>query len=1383
MQFMKVIFMLIFCLLAREGFSQQVTFRHLSIDDGLSQNAVYSMLQDKQGFMWFGTKDGLNRYDGRKFVVYQHDPFDSTTISDAYVSRLLEDSRGVIWTGSLSGDINVFQRESGVFCKISMVNKLGENVITNEITDIAEGPDGSIWIATKGDGLFNVLVDDSKSCNYNFRRFLHDPADDLSLNSNRIGNLFFDENQTFWVGTEEGLNQFHESNATFTRTVFETKHPEAPAGSGEHKITSMHLSRAGDFWIGAPSGLIKFDRNSGDYEFYPNKYEILEYGWGSIHIIVEDHTGHLWLGTVAGLMKFDPSTKQYSYYRHDPLNSRSLSYNIISSLLIDKTGILWAGTSGLGINILDFKANRFNTLVRTPDPSSRIAGFSIRSILEDNSGDVWISADVLYHWNRETGKLKSFETTSDQIDEFGNTGAYSMIQASNGLLWFATSQGLFSYDPSTNEQRHYKYTPGIESGLKYQEVNAVFEDRDNSIWIATHNYFSILTNEQTGTFKHFRYKLSDHSIGIPRPEIFQDIGGIFWLGTADGLVRFDPETETFKKFLNNPVQPNSLSNNHIKSIIEDPVQPKKYLWVGTSGGLNKFDYRAGTFEHFTVKQGLPNEVVYGILPDDDGNLWFSTNKGLSRFKPETGRFRNFDVFDGLQSNEFNTGAYFKSKKSGELFFGGIQGLNYFYPNQIKDNSHHPPVVLTGIKLGNRPISNRSDPEMLHAAIPALDHITLSHHDDVITFEFAALDFSAPGKNQYAYMLEGLNEDWILSGNLASATFTNLPSGEYTFRAKGSNNDGIYNEEGLSLSVIVTPPWWHTWWAYIMYSFLFLIGLYLLRRYELNRFNLKNQLEFERVNTESLRKLHLEKNKFIANISHEFRTPLTLTLGPLQDLKNGAYGELPTNALDQIDLAIRNSRRLLRLVGQLMDLTRLENKKFELHMKSGNLSNYLKTLSEPFVPTAKRRGISFVLDLPPKPINALFDDAHFDKVIANLLSNAFKFTHKNGTVTLQLTEVNGMAEISIRDTGDGISEEHQKQLFDRFYQVQKSELQPGTGIGLSIAKELTLLHGGEIEVRSKIGKGSNFIVRISLTGSTEKANDVTNPYTTDLTSIDGMIRKQNSKIPPQTFDKGPDSENTIRKTILVVDDHSDIRSYLHTHLSKTYNVMEATNGTEAISIIEKELPDLIISDVMMPDGDGFDLLKQIRKNPEINFLPVILLTAKVEAEDKLSGLGIGANDYITKPFNIREILVRIENIFKYQKRLQHYFKLQPTLNGHAKIHHDKVEIKSADEIYLEAVKHQIQNHLSNEDFSVEILADKLNQSRSNLHRRLTKLTGESPSSMIRRIRIELGAQLLLQNTGTISEVAYSTGFKSVAHFSRVFRDYFDQTPTEFMNSQK
>ncbi|MFN2372689.1 MAG: two-component regulator propeller domain-containing protein, partial [Cyclonatronaceae bacterium] len=847
-------------LASEELISQQLTFRHLTIDDGLSQNAVYSILQDSRGFMWFGTKDGLNRYDGRNFEVYQHNPFDSTSISDAFVMRLFEDSRGRVWIGSLSGDVNVLQRETEHFCKIPLEKESGEKVTTNEITDFAEGPDGTIWIATKGDGLIKILVDDQNGCNYAYRQFLHDPADDRSLISNRVGNLFFDEHQAFWIGTEEGLSQFHESSASFTRTVFETRHPDTPTSSGEYKITSMHVSRAGDFWIGAQSGLVKFDRHSGNYEFYPNLYEVFDYGWGSVNHVVEDHSGMLWLGTAAGLMRFDPSTKHYTYYRHDPLNSQSLSFNIISSLVIDKTGVLWIGTSGHGVNLLDFKANRFQTLIRTPDASSRITGFSIRSILEDNSGVIWISADVLYRWNRETGELNSYETTSDLIDNFGNADAYSMIQASDGLLWFATSQGLFRHNPVTNQNRLYKHSPGNETGLLYQEVNSVFEARDNSIWIATHNYFSRLTDDQEGTFQHYRYHPSEYTIGIARPVIIQDVDGMFWLGTADGLVRFDPGSETFSTFKNNPGQLNSLSNNHIKSILEHPVQPEQYLWIGTSGGLNKFNYRTGKFEHFTVQSGLPNEVVYGILPDEDGNLWLSTNKGLSRFNPEAKTFRNFDVFDGLQSNEFNTGAYFRSK-SGELFFGGLQGLNYFFPDAILENPHLPPVVLTGLRVGNRKITNKTDSDFLETSLPELNEITFSHKNDVITFEFAALDYSAPQKNRYAYKLEGYNDNWIDAGNLGTATYTNLPHGRYTLRVKGSNNDGVWNEQGLALAVIVTPPWWRTWWAYFMYAILFLNGLYLLRRYELNRFNLKNQLALERVETDSLRNLDQLKSHF------------------------------------------------------------------------------------------------------------------------------------------------------------------------------------------------------------------------------------------------------------------------------------------------------------------------------------------------------------------------------------------------------------------------------------------------------------------------------------------------------------------------------------------
>jgi signal transduction histidine kinase/DNA-binding response OmpR family regulator len=880
--------------------------------------------------------------------------------------------------------------------------------------------------------------------------------------------------------------------------------------------------------------------------------------------------------------------------------------------------------------------------------------------------------------------------------------------------------------------------------------------------------------------------------------ILEDQSGNIWLGTQGGGVSLF-NGESFTHYGVNE----GVSNNTVWSIAEDK---NGNIWLGTEGGGVSV-FNGESFTHYTEREGLANNSVWSILEDQSAPLneigvFIGTEKGLSKISLKENEpsgdtefafsIQNFGKQDGLKSLRFNPGAIIDSKN--RAWWGTGNGLVSLDLNTLKFSDKIPQPRLSQLEINEQFTDYRTIPDSPDSyqdqikfnGVQKFDNYPLSlqspYDKNHLTFYFAAIDWAAPHKIRYSYRMKGLNINWSEPTPDPVADYRNLTFGAYTFQIRAVGESGVWSEP-FDYAFTILPPWWHSWWAYFLYAVLFLNGLYLLRRYELNRFNLKNQLQLERVETDSLRKLDQEKNRFFTNISHEFRTPLTLTLGPLQDLRNGAHGKLTTGALDQIDLAIRNSRRLLRLVGQLMDLTRLENKKFELNMKPGNLSNYLETLSEPFIPTAKRHGISFIVDLPHQPIYARFDDEHFDKIIANLLSNAFKFTPKNGTVTLQLSEVDGVAEIRIRDTGSGISENHQQQLFERFYQVQKSEIQPGTGIGLSIAKELTLLHGGDIYVSSEVGKGSNFIVRISTTGTIKKAGIAPISETAELQSDIELNPEQNTQQLPQISDKDSDSENDIRKTILVVDDHADIRSYLGNHLSEIYNVSEAATGTEALSIINNELPDLVISDVMMPDGDGFELLKQIRQNPEINFIPVILLTAKVEAEDKLSGLGIGANDYITKPFNIQEILIRVENLFKNQKRLQRHLELHPFINGYGKIHHDKVNIKSADEIYLDAVKHQIQNHLSNENFSVEVLAGELNQSRSNLHRRLTKLTGESPSSMIRRIRIELGAQLLLQNAGTVSEVAYSTGFKSVAHFSRVFRDHFDQTPTEFMISRQ
>jgi len=1364
--------MLFCCLFAGQVLAQQPSFRHLNIDDGLSQNAVYSILKDSKGFMWFGTKDGLNRYDGSNFVIYQHNPFNSNSISDAYVTKLLEDSRGHIWTGSLSGDINVFQRKTEAFCKIPMDNNAGEKVITNEITDIAEGPDGSVWVATKGDGLFKILVTDEKGCKYGFRQFMHDPDDARSLNSNRVGNLLFDEFQTFWIGTEEDLNQFHDETESFSRTVFDTRHPDAPTSSGEYKITAMHVDRNSDFWIGVQSGLVKFDRQSGAYEFYPNRYEVFEYGWGSVHKIAEDHNGYFWLGSVAGLMRFDPTTFQFSYYQHDPFNSQSLSYNIVSSLFMDNTGILWIGTSGLGINILDFKANRFPTLTRAPDPASRITGFSIRSILEDNTGNVWISADVLYRWNRETGELKSFEASSNLIDNFGNTDAYSMIQAADGSLWVASEQGLFRHNPVTDQTRIYKYSEEDRDGLLTQAVNAVFEARDGTIWIATHNHFSRMTDEQEGTFQHFRYQPSELSIGIARPVIFQDFYSSFWLGTANGLFRFDPETETFTTFQNSPDQPSSLSNNHIKSILEDPRQPEKYLWIGTSGGLNKFDYRAGTFEHFSVRDGLPNEVVYGILPDEDGNLWMSTNRGLSRFNPQENSFRNFDVFDGLQSNEFNTGAYFKSK-TGELFFGGIQGLNYFYPVNIEDNPHVPPVVLTDLRIGNRQLTFQSDSTLLDASVAEIEEITLSYKDDVLTFGFAALDYTAPEKNQYEYKLDGYNNSWISSGNLSSATYTNLPSGEYTFRVKGSNNDGVWNEDGLALAVTISPPFWKTTWAYIAYTLLFLIGFYSLRRYEINRFNLKNQLKLERVQTESLRKLDHLKSDFFANISHEFRTPLTLIIGHIE---NVLEEDIDTNNRQKLNLATRNANRLLALINQLLDLSKLEAGKMRINTSPYNIVSFLKSLLYSFESHAESRDISLSFKAEHETITVPFDADKLERVFFNLISNAIKFTDSGGSVEVSVkTTDNDMACITVADTGIGISESRLPYIFDRFYQADSTSTRnyEGSGIGLAIVNEFIKLHNGSIEVTSKRAdrimndsSGTEFRITLPLADT----SDLRQREYRELPQPVHLYSSIN-----QVSDQGLLDLSSGKEILLIAEDNPEVREFIREQLEEDYRVVEAANGLDALRLSEKEIPDLIISDLMMPQMDGIEFCKRLRTNEKTSHIPVIMLTARAGQESKLDSIESGIDAFLTKPFKVKELRLRVRKLIEQRKKLREQFSSNEFLDI------DTPSVADVDRALLAKAVQLIEKSFNDESFKITRLASSLHMSVSQLNRKLQAIAGLSAGQFIISVRLQRSKQLLKDSNKSIAEIASDVGYSDQAYFSRVFKKEYGVSPSEYKNS--
>ncbi|HSP86933.1 MAG TPA: two-component regulator propeller domain-containing protein [Ignavibacteriaceae bacterium] len=1371
-------------------FSQEFRFKHLTINDGLSQNAVFAILQDSKGLMWFGTSDGLNRYDGYSFSIFNHNPFDSTTISSNDISVLFEDSRGLIWIGTNDAGISIFNSHNSSFKRVSLSS--GEEVnITSEVTFIVEDKDSNIWIGTEGDGLFKVSVANGTH-QTNSIKLLENYNAESGLGSNKIYSLLVDSKGILWAGTENNLCKFDKTKNTFTQYFIKSKNPAASFDQNENSITSIYEDSKENFWLGTLSGLVLFERKSGQYQNYPHHYDVYRYGWGIVRDVIEDRHGKLWLGTAAELMIFDTKTKSYSYIKNDPFDVNSLSYNLVSSLCLDKTGIVWVGTAGGGINIYDPKANRFATFTRKKEPSSRITGFSIRSILEDEEKNIWISTEVLYKWNRVTGELKSFEKSPYDIDAFGNTGGFSMINSSDRKIWLCSTEGLFRHDPVTGNVRLYKYNVNDEAGLPQKNVNAVIEDSKKRIWVVTENYFCRMIDTEKGNFRKYKLR-KDHQGDNEnvRSVIHEDLLNNFWIGTKYGLIQFDSKTELMTYYRTNASDPHSLNENSIKSICADPFEPAKYLWIGTGGGgLNRFNIETKKFEHFTEADGLPNNVVYGILNDGQGNLWLSTNKGLSRFNIKTKAFRNFNVSDGLQSNEFNTGAFYKSK-NGEFFFGGINGLNYFFPDKIKDNQYKPEITITGFRILNSSSSSKEKETAIQKNILGIKKIVLSYDEDFIQFEFAALDFSAPEKNQYAYKLENFNDDWIYSGSVRNATYTNLSPGEYIFHVKGSNNDGTWNEEGIKLTLIITPPWWNTWWSYILYGLLFLSGLYWIRRYELNRIHLKNQLKLEKVETDTLRNLDQVKSHFFANISHEFRTPLTLILGQIESVLSS---NIENKEKGKLQVANRNARRLLTLINQLLDLSKLEAGSMELKAEQHNIVSFLKSLFFSFESLAESKKITLKFESEFENIPVVFDPDKMEKVFYNLVSNAFKFTSAQGEIKVSITvrhaefisasstkweipkqvrddNTKDFVEISVKDNGIGIPADRLSNIFDRFYQVDSSSTREheGTGIGLALTKELVELHKGKINVYSKEGEGSEFIISLPL-GDLNNEKNYLDPLVNSFTSVNNNaeIVETNSESRFQVF------ENK-REIILIVEDNSDVRSYIREQLEMDYHIVEASNGEEGIAKAKKEIPDLIITDVMMPKMDGYQFSKQIRSDEKTSHIPIVMLTAKAALDDKIKGLETGIDAYLTKPFSAKELKVRIKNLIYQREQLRKRFSKSTVIKP------SEVTAISVDQEFLQKVIMIIEKHFDDEKFDVEKLAGEVYMSASQLNRKLNALIDQPAGQLIRSLRLQRAADLLKQNAGTVAEICYKVGFNDQAYFSRAFKKQFGVSPSEFKNS--
>jgi signal transduction histidine kinase/DNA-binding response OmpR family regulator/ligand-binding sensor domain-containing protein len=1333
------------------GLASAQSLESITVSDGLSQGMINDILKDSDGFMWFATNNGLNRYDGHTFKVFAHNPFDSLSISGDEIACLLEESEDYMWVGTISQGLNLFDHKREVFYPIILKDALSPVLPAYQVSSIAKDTEGYLWIGTDN-GVYKLKLTQQLAPGKPPRfetAFL--PLPDGVKNT--VSSIFCTSTGKMLIRViGYGIFSWNVDDESFEPVVLNN-------GKGELWSRKMTEYPPGTLWASSNLGLMRYrDKKepllikNAKKPFLASVYDLA---------ILEDKK-EIWFSTGfdSRIYSFTP-TKPANQLQFDTVLDVGGTKRLVA-VYFDDHHTLWIGTNGYGVYKYQAQPAAFEHLDK---------GNSVIFINEINghlftTNRLWASA--------YSTQKKQFLPLSEEYPLPDNIRG--LYQAKDGNIW-AVSHGspaqLYRLDTAFEIQQTYLL----------KDVDPLFgqiiEDAKGKLWFPSNTEAFLRFDPLTGKSQPVSCNGAD---GIPVMGssyfcFYKDGQGNLWKGGPKGLVQLkldqNSQPSGCRFFNNDPKDAQSLSHNSVASCLDDPAEPDTYLWVGTKGGgLNKLNKQTGQCEYFTTAQGLPDNVVYGVLADEEGYLWLSTNRGLSRFDPRQEVFRNYKAEDGLQATEFNTGGFFKNEASGKLFFGGVNGVTAFYPDQIKPDPYIPPVHITGLKIHSeevaigQPLEDGQKP-ILKASIASTERIDLDWHQNHVTLEFTALDYTIPEKNQYQYRMSSVDKDWVRAGNDRSVTYANLVPGEYLFEVKGSNSSGVWNEQPAQLRIVIHPPWWRTTWAYAAYLLLFSGAVIALYRFQLNRNKLRNQLAFEQKEAERLSELDRIKTNFFSNVTHEFRTPLTLIIEPIRQL---IAEHSDKKAQERLKMALRNSEHLLLLVNQLMDLSKLESKQMQQDLRRADIGELFREVYRLFFPLAEKKDITLKLSVPPSIVPSYLDKNKLEKVFYNLLSNAVKFTPEGGQVQATLSEVEqkqqAFFKITVTDTGIGIRQEDLPRIFDRFYQANDSSVREheGTGIGLALTKELVELMGGTISVESQYEKGTTFELLLPVRTELQTVNDSKAEPPTPAFSLPAVAAPENE---PEEASPAPMDEELI----LVVEDNSDLRQFICQSLPGHFQAVEAINGEDGFQKAIKLVPDLIISDVMMPRLDGFGLTEKLRKDERTAHIPIILLTAKSTVDSIVQGIGTGADAYLTKPFSVKELTVRISKLIEMRQKLQQkYSTRQLTVS--------QPEPPESEHPFLQKLQRSIQKNLSNEDLAVEELAQEVHMSRTQLHRKLKALTGQSASTFIRNYRLDAARHLLQEGTYSVKEISMLVGFKNQTYFSTKFKERFGQPPSAF-----
>ena len=1368
----NLLFFLFLYIISSSSISQQnAAFHSIQVKDGLPNQAIWQINQDKSGAIWFGTTQGVAKFDGSKFTVYKSKAGEPNSLSDNLIRSLLVTNRGKLWVGTHFGGVNQFHTWSNSFRPFQFNPSKFNKPLSNEILSLVEGNNENIWVGT-ANGLIEMNTISRK-----IERLIYSENNSESIPHNKINTLMNARSGKLWIGTPLGVAIMDEKSDQISR--FELPLAKQP------NIRSIHESDNGQFWIGTGSGLYSYNQKSKKVSRITGIKDPV------ILSITSDLYGNIWVGTQLNgiyIIREENVTSGHASinYKYDKGSNHSLRDNTIMSLFRDESGVIWIGTYTSGVSWIAPRTLNFGLYDDSKNSLSCLASPIIYSIYPEPDDSLWLGTRKGLHRIDKNNNCEIFQHDKNNQLSLSNDEIHKILRDSQGVLWIATAKGLNKFNP------HNKTFSRLHNQFSETRIYDVLETEHRFLVGTVKGLY--IKSQTSDDFELARAREEELKT-VKINKIEKDRKDTIFLATKLGLLWVKPDgtlgyyTQRDKKAITEPIRSMHIDKNDV-------------IWAGVDNlGMYRIDPKEKTSRLISNKEGLPEIASWSnILSDDNGYLWINSIKGLFKYNPVKKTLRSYRVSDGLQGEHFARRAAFKDK-TGKFYLGGSKGVNIFHPNDIKDNSTPPKLALTRFYHFNKAIKSESSDSsfILNSPISQLKELNLTHRDYDFGFEFTAFSFSDYSQNKYAYKMEGFDKNWnYTNSSYRRANYTNLPAGDYIFKVKASNNHGVWNETPLELKVHISPPPWATPWAYAIYIISFVLALFLFIRYRTKSLQARakhleksitartQELADEKQKVEQLLS---RKNEEFANVSHEFRTPLTLILGPLAQMLRDKQ---PKKNINRLNIIQRNGYRLLRMVDQLLNLETFRVKSIS-NKSPQAIGKTIQLIAETFADLAVEKEIKLSIkqiDL----INFEFTPDAIEKIILNLLSNATKYTQPGGKIEIsaKCTD-NQQYEINVKDTGIGIHEEKIDRIFDRFNRVldENSEQVTGAGIGLALVKSLVEAHQGKIKVTSELGKGTCFTIRLPIINQVEQIDSHANAeiIAMELMSITNQTTEQfENKLATNS------TKNNDKPIILVIEDNQDMRSYIVESISENYQTLMAKDGEEGLAIAIKEVPDLIISDIMMPKKDGYETTQALRQNEVTNHIPIVLLTARGDRESRLKGWQEKADEYLTKPFDPEELKLRLSNLLEIRDILKKRFG-ETVFEQSQSFEKSTAETETTDEItiaeknqnrirqkFIKQLNEQIEKIYFEPVVSIKELAKNVAMSERQFYRKMGSVLDMTPAEYIRRFRLEKSKVLLSEGKG-LNYTALDVGFTSQSYFGKCFKAQYGISPTQFINGEK